>query len=274
MLEYAPASQLTHAAEEFAPVSTEYVPATQLTHTLEPVWFEYFPTGHKAHTPTLVAPVAFEYSPAAQLSHALAPVTVLYFPAAHIVQAPPFGPVYPASHVQLTRNPLEAPARAFAGHALQFGLPSGDHCPSGHWTHVSFPTAPKCTEYNPTEQFEHAVIPSWLLYVPGLQIRHVYAPAACANPLLHQQNSWDTLPATDVAFAWQFLHVAAPAPENVLLGQVTHALAELAPVVTEYVPAVQFTHTVEAVAPVSPEYVPALQFVHALAPVVVEYAPA
>ena len=181
--EYDPAGQDVHVAEEFAPISAEYVPATQLTHALAPA-AEYVPTGHKSHTPALVAPVAFEYSPAAQLSHGLAPDTVLYFPAVHIVQAPPFGPVYPTSQVQLTRNPLEAAAREFNGHALQFGLPSGDHWPSGHWRHVSFPTAPKCTEYNPIEQFEHAVIPSWLLYVPGLQIRHVYAPAACAYPLL------------------------------------------------------------------------------------------
>lgn len=181
--EYVPVTQLMHVVEEFAPVSTEYVPATQLTQALAPA-AAYVPTGHKAHTLALVAPVAFEYSPAAQLSHRLAPDTVLYFPAAHTVQAPPFGPENPASQVQLTRNPLEAPAREFAGHALQFGLPSGDHCPSGQLKHVSFPTAPKCTEYNPIEQFEHAVIPSWLLYVPGLQIRHVYAPAACAYPLL------------------------------------------------------------------------------------------
>ena len=182
--EYVPVTQLMHVVEEFAPVSTEYVPAVQLTHTLAPEALEYFPTGHKAHTLTLVAPVAFEYSPAAQLSHGLAPDTVLYFPAAHTVQAPPFGPENPTSHVQLTRNPLEAAAREFNGHKLQLGLPSGDHWPSGQLKHVSFPTAPKCTEYNPTEQFEHAVIPSWLLYVPGLQIRHVYAPAACAYPLL------------------------------------------------------------------------------------------
>ena len=58
-----------------------------------------------------------------------------------------------------------------------------------------------------------------------------------------------------------------------LIGQVTHVLAALAPAVTEYVPALQFAHTADVVAPVSPEYVPALQFVHALAPAVMEYDP-
>ena len=131
MLEYAPAGQDVHEAEEFAPVSTEYVPATQLTHTLAPA-AEYLPTGHKAHTPALLAAVALEYAPAAQLKHTLEPVTVLYRPAAHTVHVPPFGPENPASQVQLIRNPLEAPAREFNGHKLQLGLPSGDHCPSGH----------------------------------------------------------------------------------------------------------------------------------------------
>ena len=91
--------------------------------------------------------------------------------------------MYPASQVQFLRNPLFAAARAFAGHKLQLGLPSGDHCPSGHCRHVSFPTAPELAEYNPTEQFEHAVRPSWLLNVPGSQILHVDIPAACAYPL-------------------------------------------------------------------------------------------
>ena len=107
------------------------------------------------------------------------------------------------------------------------------------------------------------------MYVPGSQIRHAYAPATCAYPFLHEQNSCDALPATDVALAWQALHDDAPAPENVLLGQLTHALAALAPAVTEYVPALQFAHVVDVVAPVSSEYVPAMQLTHALAPVVV-----
>jgi hypothetical protein len=103
---------------------------------------------------------------------------------------------------------------------------------------------------------------------------HAYAPATCAYPLLHQQNSCDALPDTDVAFAWHDLHDDAPAPENVLLGQVTHALAALAPDIPEYVPALQFAHVVNVVAPVSPEYVPVMQLTLALAPAVVEYDPA
>jgi hypothetical protein len=35
--------------------------------------------------------------------------------------------VYPASQTQLLSNPLEAGAREFTGHRLQFALPSGDH---------------------------------------------------------------------------------------------------------------------------------------------------
>ena len=62
-----------------------------------------------------------------------------------------------------------------------------------------------------------------------------------------------------------------------LLGQLTHALAALAPDIPEYVPALQFAHATDVVAPVVVENVPALQFVHAadvLAPVSPEYVPA
>ena len=125
-----------------APTAAEYVPAGQDVHTTDevaPVMLEYFPDWHKIHTAEAAVP---EYAPALQLTHALDPVTVLYCPAGHAVQAPPFGPVYPASHTQLLSNPLAAGAREFAGHRLQFALPSGDHCPSGHGRQVSFPTAP------------------------------------------------------------------------------------------------------------------------------------
>jgi hypothetical protein len=44
--------------------------------------------------------------------------------------------------LQLLRNPLEFGAREFAGHRLQFALPSGDHCPGAQERHVSLPTAP------------------------------------------------------------------------------------------------------------------------------------
>ena len=112
------------------------------------------------HGLAVLAPDTTEYVPAVQFVHALVPVTVLYLPAAQAEHGPPFGPVYPASQMQLLTKPLEAPAREFAGHKLQLGLPSGDHWPSGQLKHVSFPTAPEVAEYNPTEQFEHAVRPS------------------------------------------------------------------------------------------------------------------
>jgi hypothetical protein len=50
--------------------------------------------------------------------------------------------MYPALQTQLLSNPLEAGAREFTGHRLQFALPSGDHWPSGHGRHVSLPVAP------------------------------------------------------------------------------------------------------------------------------------
>ena len=80
--------------------------------------------------------------PAGQGTHTLVPVTLLYCPAAHAEHWPPFAPVYPASHAQLLSDPLPAAAPEFAGHKLQLGLPSGDHCPGAQLRHVSLPTAP------------------------------------------------------------------------------------------------------------------------------------
>ena len=83
------------------------------------------------------------------------------------------------------------------------------------------------TEYSPTEQFEHAVRPSWLFHVPGSQILHVDTPAACAYPLLQEQDACDELPDTDTAFAWHGTH------------------DEFRPVATEYVSAAQLVHRAE-----------------------------
>jgi hypothetical protein len=74
--------------------------------------------------------------------HGADPVASLYVPIAQGTHVLPSAPEYPASQMQFIRNPLPAPAREFAGHGLQFGLPSGDHCPSGQLTHVSLPIAP------------------------------------------------------------------------------------------------------------------------------------
>jgi len=155
-----PAGHGTHA---FDPVTPENVPAGHMRHALAllaPVALEYAPAGQRMHDVTLVAATSMEYVPPAHAIHALEPITVLYRPGGHAEQRPPFGPVYPASHAQLLRDPLPGPAREFTGHKLQFGLPSGDHCPSGHARHVSLLTAPKFTEKSPIEQFEHAVRPS------------------------------------------------------------------------------------------------------------------
>jgi hypothetical protein len=95
------------------------------------------------HVQLLTDELAFgELEPIGHETHVAAPVAFLYWPAAHAEHWPPFGPVYPASQAQLVRNPLALAAHEFTGHKLQFGLPSGDHCPSGHDKHVSLPVAP------------------------------------------------------------------------------------------------------------------------------------
>jgi hypothetical protein len=154
--EYVPAGQDTHA---LAPAAALYCPGAHATHTppfgpvypasqaqllrdplklgapafaghtLQPALpaGAHCPNKQPAHVSLPVAPTPTEYSPAEQLVHAPAPVTALYCPAPHAEQVNPFGPVYPASQAQLLRKPLDAGAREFSGHKLQFGLPSGDH---------------------------------------------------------------------------------------------------------------------------------------------------
>ncbi len=232
------------------PRTTEEEPVGHVVQTLAPCAIAYVPAGQKTHALALVAPVRFENAPAGHGTHTPAPVTVLYCPAGHAVQVAPFAPVFPASHVQLLMNPLEFGAREFSGHRLQFALPSGDHCPSGHARHVSMPTAPKLAEARPTEHLEHAVRPSWLLYVPWVHITQLYEPDACAYPLLQEQYACDTLPATDTAFAWHEVQEEADAAENVSIGQFVHALTLLAPVTPMYFPA---KHPVHALAPATSE---------------------
>jgi len=140
--ENAPAGHNTHAFTLLAPVTPEYAPAGHGTHTVDPAELAYMPAAQLIQTLSALAPTVLDALPTAQTIHALDPVTVLYCPAGHAVQVAPFAPVCPASHVQLLMNPLEAGAREFSGHRLQFALPSGDHCPSGHGRHVSVPVAP------------------------------------------------------------------------------------------------------------------------------------
>ena len=95
------------------------------------------------HVQLLTDELAFgEVKPTGHETHVSAPVAFLYWPAAHAEHRPPFGPVYPALQLQFVCDPLPGPANELTGHKLQFGLPSGDHCPSGQLRHVSLPTAP------------------------------------------------------------------------------------------------------------------------------------
>jgi hypothetical protein len=125
--ENAPAGHGTHTAEELAPDTFEYAPAGHGTHVLAPPALAYMPAAQLIQTLSALAPTVLDALPTSQTIHALDPVTVLYCPAGHAVQGPPFTPVYPALQTQLLSNPLEAGAREFTGHRLQFALPSGDH---------------------------------------------------------------------------------------------------------------------------------------------------
>ncbi len=62
-----------------------------------------------------------------QALHKTDPVATLYVPVSQDTHVLPDAPIYPVSYIQFVRDPLPGAAREFAGHKLQFGLPSGDH---------------------------------------------------------------------------------------------------------------------------------------------------
>jgi len=75
-LEYVPATQEVHVADEVAPVALEYVPDVQEVHVadeLAPVALEYVPATQEVHVADELAPVALEYVPASQEAHVDAP---------------------------------------------------------------------------------------------------------------------------------------------------------------------------------------------------------
>jgi hypothetical protein len=191
---------------------------------------------HPMQVAAAVAALVVEYFAATQSVHTAAPVAVLYFPATHAVHVPPFGPVKP----RLQR------------HAVRAVLVTGELELSGHVKHVLAPAV----EYVPAPQFIHEAVPVSPLYFPAVHVVHV-PPLAPDEPALQVQE----------------VSAVLETGEYELEGHATHALATVAPAVTEYVPAVQFVHTV---APVVAEYVPVIQFVHTLAtvaPVTAEYLP-
>jgi len=71
---------------------------------------------------------ATELESTGQSLHAALPVSVLYSPAAHMVQAPPLGPVNPASHLQSSLVLLASSNFELRGQLEQ----SEDHTTTSH----------------------------------------------------------------------------------------------------------------------------------------------
>ena len=134
----------THVVATVAPAVSEYVSAPQLVHTPAPDTPEYVQAMQFVHTADEMSPTAIEYEPAAQFVHCPEPVVVLYLPVAQVVHVLPAGytgRAHPASHTQSSTDPLVPNVCEYGGHKLQFALPSGDHCPTGHTLHVWSPVA-------------------------------------------------------------------------------------------------------------------------------------
>ena len=159
VVEYLPAAQPVHAAE---PMSVLYVPATHAEQEppsdpknplLQRQWVaaalplgELESAGHGAQVEAKAAPTAAENALAAQSVHAAEPEPALYFPATHGAQFCPSSPVAPALQVQAVRRADPGGEFEFAGQTSQVGLPSADHPPAEHVSHVSTPVAPTAAE--------------------------------------------------------------------------------------------------------------------------------
>jgi len=95
-LEYFPARQIIHVADEDAPKADEKVPAgheEQVAEDDAPVVFEKVPTTHPEQ---LVDET--ENLPSSHRMQGPEPVIILYFPGIHVVHNPPPGPVKPMLH--------------------------------------------------------------------------------------------------------------------------------------------------------------------------------
>ena len=102
-----------------APTVGEYLPIAHGTQSAawEPPWTaRYLPA---LHCWQLLAPLAGAKEPPAQLLPARVPLTLVKFPGTQSVQASPFSPEEPISHLQASRALLPAGESAFFGHLMQ-----------------------------------------------------------------------------------------------------------------------------------------------------------
>jgi len=66
----------------------------------------------------IVRAIAAEYVSVGQFAHGVDPLSDLYLPAAQYWHVPPFGPVYPGTHLQSSSTAAPTAEIAFCGHML------------------------------------------------------------------------------------------------------------------------------------------------------------
>ena len=149
----------THAAAAAAAAEVLYKPTPHKVQGRAPVVFLYDPAAHAVHAPPF-APVypalhwqlvkallpgrEIEFS--GQGLHAVEPELALNSPARHRIQVCPSAAVAPGLQVQSVRRADSGGEFEFAGQSWQVGLPSADHEPASHGSHVSAPVAPTAAE--------------------------------------------------------------------------------------------------------------------------------
>lgn len=156
-------------------------------------------------------------------------VSFLYLPAVHAgdVHGPPSGPDEPTLHV----------------HKVKAELPAGELEYVGQVEQVASNVAPVTAEYRPDGQLRHKAVPVPTLYLPATHCVQVPPPSGPEEPALQVQAVMAELPAGELEW----------------VGQVEQESSDVAPTVTEYVPATQSVHTA---VPDTALYFPTRQFTH------------
>ena len=173
-------------------------------------------------------------------AHVVLPVELLKRPAGHCVQAPPSGPVYPATHEQFAKDELPVGETECRGHRVHSSKPTdGLKLPNAHATH-----APVCPLVKPLLHMHKAeALPDGIMELAGQEASmQLERPETFLNrPAAHETQS-PPLGPEYAGLHSQAANVGLPASELECTGQSMHTFELFAASVAEYFPLLQLVH--------------------------------
>lgn len=190
---------------------------------------DHVPALHRLHNAFVEAAEVADHVPALQLMQValvVAPGVDEYFPAMHAI------------HVLIAPAPLVAdqvPALQLRHDVIVAAANADDHDPALQLIQTDELLAPLVEDHVPATQDEHTVAPEEIEYVPGLQVLQLV--------IAFDATTVENVPAL------QFVHNDDAKDDQEPALQFRQALADVAPLVGEYIPA---EHDIQAVAPAVP----------------------